>query len=972
MSTTLTAGDIAITGYRSDTPDLYAFVLLRDIEAGTEIQFTDNGWLAAGGFREGEDTITWTADTALTAGTVVTIEEGVATSGTATGNLILSSAGDQVFAFQGDAANPTFIYGLHGDGSFEADATSSSTSALPPTLTEGETALAIDPEADNAAYQGITSGTRTELLAAISNINNWTTSNTSSFSDVTPSSFTVSDGGSVDPNNTAPVLLDNATFTSINEDITDAANTGNTVAELASGLITDADFDPQAIAITGVDNTNGTWQYSIDGGSSWQDIDASASDSNAVTLGATSLYTPALGTAPSSQSWLSLTNLNLTTPSTTATETVSGSGATLDTTADQNIYAGYSNFTLPSLVNANFPTLDNTVGYEISFEMQLLEESRTNENRAGFSLVAVSQDATKAIELGFQQTSETTGNIFAQGGPTFEAAENVSFNTNEATSYTLAVQGDTYTLFADGAQILTGALRDYTSFEGAIDPYETSNFIFLGDDTTSAQGSFLLSQVAIETETRIRFVPNAEYTGDATIDFRAWDTTDGSANGEAGVDASTNGNNTAFSSTFSTGTITVNPGSDGVNTVTAVTLGESPSLSSFAGVGASDAPSEEIRTDADTLAFSGEGLVASNLLLTQQGANLLVSFAVANSPEVLLANFNLEDLDNLTLESGILGNIRFDGQSTPSDDYDVIAADATPTVVARENTVTFLNDLNNSVAGLNNSDVINGQGGDDGLFGRLGNDLLRGGDGNDTLGGGQGNDTLEGGDGNDTLEGKADDDQLAGGNNNDILDGADGNDNLFGQLDSDQLFGGNGNDTLGGGQGDDELFGSTGRDQLRGGLGNDTLGGGRGTDTLDGADGDDLLSGGRRADILTGGAGSDTFRYTDFQQSLLNDEGINNFDTITDLVIGTDIIDSLTTVDAANVVQTGEVATLDEAGVQAVLTTESFVADGAATFTLGSRDFLALNDGTAGFQISSDAVIEITGYTGDLGNLAIA
>ena len=38
----------------------------------------------------------------------------------------------------------------------------------------------------------------------------------------------------------------------------------------------------------------------------------------------------------------------------------------------------------------------------------------------------------------------------------------------------------------------------------------------------------------------------------------------------------------------------------------------------------------------------------------------------------------------------------------------------------------------------------------------------------------------------------------------------------------------------------------------------------------------------------------------------------------------------------------------------------------AATFSVGSRAFLALNDGTAGFNSRRDALIEITGFTGNL------
>jgi hypothetical protein len=36
-----------------------------------------------------------------------------------------------------------------------------------------------------------------------------------------------------------------------------------------------------------------------------------------------------------------------------------------------------------------------------------------------------------------------------------------------------------------------------------------------------------------------------------------------------------------------------------------------------------------------------------------------------------------------------------------------------------------------------------------------------------------------------------------------------------------------------------------------------------------------------------------------------------------------------------------------------------------------SRSFIALNNGTAGYQAGADAIIEITGYTGSLDSLQV-
>lgn len=71
--------------------------------------------------------------------------------------------------------------------------------------------------------------------------------------------------------NDAPVLDSNQSpsLTSIDEDETDSA--GNTVAEIVvDGSITDPDGGAvEAIAVLGVDDASGTWQYSIDNGTAW-------------------------------------------------------------------------------------------------------------------------------------------------------------------------------------------------------------------------------------------------------------------------------------------------------------------------------------------------------------------------------------------------------------------------------------------------------------------------------------------------------------------------------------------------------------------------------------------------------------------------------------------------------------------------------------------------------------------------------
>ncbi|KAM3108638.1 calcium-binding protein [Phormidesmis sp. 146-33] len=207
---------------------------------------------------------------------------------------------------------------------------------------------------------------------------------------------------------------------------------------------------------------------------------------------------------------------------------------------------------------------------------------------------------------------------------------------------------------------------------------------------------------------------------------------------------------------------------DGAGGIRSFTLTEGRyEVRNFGGVGISrvfsKVLSEDIIPEVDTLQFQGSQLIAKNLLLDQQGADLIMTFEGVQTTSILIKNFNLENLDNfLTLSDSptlsappiLLGNIQFNGESSIQDSFDVINADAIITEVFNRNSVTFLNNLDNEVKGLDDSnDVMNGQGGNDFLQGLGGDDILRGGAGDDILWGGTGADILDGGTGNNELTG---------------------------------------------------------------------------------------------------------------------------------------------------------------------------------------------------------------------------
>ena len=213
--TTLNAGDIAFSAYASTAvPDAFSFVLLRNIGPGTVINFTDNGWQGAA-LTAAEQTVTWTSPAAMTAGTEITISGLTATrsgggaAGTVTGTaLSLTTSGDQVLAYRGTAAAPTFISGIHmnlyttllGDpvsttaAAWDGASTGTSASALPPGLTTGVNAIWIGTQDvnasnfDNSRYGNCSGpgvlGPLTGLRAALNNQANWISDNS------TPPSFT--------------------------------------------------------------------------------------------------------------------------------------------------------------------------------------------------------------------------------------------------------------------------------------------------------------------------------------------------------------------------------------------------------------------------------------------------------------------------------------------------------------------------------------------------------------------------------------------------------------------------------------------------------------------------------------------------------------------------------------------------------------------------------------------------------------
>ncbi|MFO0852386.1 MAG: PEP-CTERM sorting domain-containing protein [Gemmataceae bacterium] len=209
----------------------------------------------------------------------------------------------------------------------------------------------------------------------------------------------------------------------------------------------------------------------------------------AVAQTTTTLYDPTAGTLPAAQPWLTYADNGFLTGGTASQTYVSGQGARL--TTDAAVSAGYSNYLPlpPILKNAAFPVLDRTAGFSLSFTVQVHQETHASANRAGFSTILLANDR-QGIELGFWQNE-----VWAQAVG-FTRAESAAWDTTQATDYALTVQGGTYQLTANGSPLLTGSVRDYSGFGT---PYNLPNYLFLGDDTSSAAADVTLGRVTLVT-----------------------------------------------------------------------------------------------------------------------------------------------------------------------------------------------------------------------------------------------------------------------------------------------------------------------------------------------------------------------------------------------------------------------------------------------------------------------------------------
>jgi len=175
FSQTLAPGDIALLGINASTTDKFSFIILKNIPAGTVIQFTDNGFSSATAGRTGEGFLTFTAAAAYTSGTIFTWTNGATTptdfNSFNPSNFAFNASGDQLFIFQGATTdwatqtNITLLYGInYGAAILTTGAAAAGTTYAPTALASANLLNLPTSTANNGYYSGDGNSTSTISL----------------------------------------------------------------------------------------------------------------------------------------------------------------------------------------------------------------------------------------------------------------------------------------------------------------------------------------------------------------------------------------------------------------------------------------------------------------------------------------------------------------------------------------------------------------------------------------------------------------------------------------------------------------------------------------------------------------------------------------------------------------------------------------------------------------------------------------
>ena len=149
--------------------------------------------------------------------------------------------------------------------------------------------------------------------------------------------------------------------------------------------------------------------------------------------------------------------------------------------------------------------LDNAKGYSLTFDLQVTLENHMGADRnndgfgdeAGFAVTVIGADK-KGIQLNFWEDriwAQQTDCLHHLNESAYGSTMGRGTGVDSLPHYKLDVKGSTYTLYREGSQILSGALKSYGTCSNA----GTANSFFIGDNSKSAGSTVRWSSMSVQT-----------------------------------------------------------------------------------------------------------------------------------------------------------------------------------------------------------------------------------------------------------------------------------------------------------------------------------------------------------------------------------------------------------------------------------------------------------------------------------------
>ncbi len=275
----LNPGDIAVVQINGNNPDFAYVVAVTTITAGTTISITDNEWVeTTPGFNDlNEDERLFTFESLTVAGSVVALTNVPAFGTSAEEFYLLTNAPST----SQTAAEAGFLFAIKYGGAWAAN-------QIPSTIPDLQVAV---PGGDSITYTGILTGTRADILAAITNLVNWEASG-SAQTEWDRGDFTITDAGlgALPPDISAPAFVTSAVGGAVTFTVSSTDPNNDSIFLSASNLPAGATFS--SVSSNGTVSQDFSWPSATPVGVYTAEFYASSIDGETSTVTEITVFAP--------------------------------------------------------------------------------------------------------------------------------------------------------------------------------------------------------------------------------------------------------------------------------------------------------------------------------------------------------------------------------------------------------------------------------------------------------------------------------------------------------------------------------------------------------------------------------------------------------------------------------------------------------------------------------------------------------